>query len=599
METARRNKKRNSLIKLFAGIAIIILINIISNYLFHRFDLTAEKRYTLAPSTKKMLKDLDDVVYVKVYLEGEFPAGFKRLRNETREMLNQFRAYTDNVRYEFINPSASSNQDEREALYKQLYEAGLNPTDVKSKNESGVSSQLIFPGAIVSFKGKDLPVQLLNEQVGIPSGEVLNNSIENLEYAFANAIHKLSSDVKPGIGFIRGQSELSDIYINDIANALSEFYSVEPVDINGKLDALTTRRHDKNDSTQYVIVNKYKAIIIAKPDSAFSEKDKFIVDQFLMRGGKILWFIDPVAVSIDSLQHQDQTVAIARDLRLDDLFFNCGLRLNYNLVLDLNALPIPVVTGKVGNQPKTEFFPWYFFPVITPVSSQPIVRNMNAVKFEFVSTIDTLERPGIKKTILMQSSSRTRVIDVPALISLKMLYSEPDPAKFNHPQQAVAVLVEGTFNSLFLNRLTPEISEAPEIGFKERSEPTQMIVVSDGDFIKNQVQSTPNGPVSLPCGYDRYTRQQFGNRDFVLNAINYLCDDNNLLTVRNRDIKLRLLDKTKIDENKTIWQVFNVVVPVLMIIIFALIQAWMRKRKYSKQFTSGFEFFYFRFWEKG
>ena len=581
MTDNRKNIRKNSFVQLAIGMAIIVLLNIIGSFAFYRLDLTAEKRYTLSPSTRKMLNELNDVVYFKVYLEGEFPAGFKRLRNETREMLNQFRAYSDKIEYEFIDPSSGNNKKETEALYNQLAQIGLNATDLRVKEKDGMTSKMIFPGAVVTYRDKEMPLDLLITQVGRPPAEVLNNSVQSLEFGLTNVIRKLTVQQKPKIAFIDGQGELSANYTASIESALSEYYTVEHVRINSQLSALTEHTPRGNDSTSFIIKNKYTAIIIAKPDSAFAknEQDKFIIDQFIMRGGKVLWLIDAVNASMDSLQTQERSVVTTNDVNLDDMLFNYGVRLNSNLVVDMNSLPIPVVIDKKGNQ---KLIPWIFFPVLVPTSQHPIVRNLNAIKTEFVGNLDTLETPGIKKTILLSTSRYSRVLNTPVVVSLGFLYQQPDITQFNQPYQPVAALLEGEFVSLFLNRIPPELAEAPEIGFVGKSPKTEMIVVADGDIIKNQLQSGEKGPIPLPLGFDRYTNQQFGNKDFVLNAMNYLCDDSGLLSVRSRDVKLRTLDTARVDNEKLKWQLVNTIVPILLVLVFAVVQGYLRRRRYTK-----------------
>jgi ABC-2 type transport system permease protein len=581
MTENRKNIRKNSFVQLAIGMAIIVLLNIIGSFAFYRLDHTAEKRYTLSPSTRKMLNELNDVVYFKVYLEGEFPAGFKRLRNETREMLNQFRAYSDKIEYEFIDPSSGNNKKETEALYNQLAQIGLNATDLRVKEKDGMTSKMIFPGAVVTYRDKEMPLDLLITQVGRPPAEVLNNSVQSLEFGLTNVIRKLTVQQKPKIAFIDGQGELSANYTASIESALSEYYTVEHVRINSQLSALTEHTPRGNDSTSFIIKNKYTAIIIAKPDSAFAknEQDKFIIDQFIMRGGKVLWLIDAVNASMDSLQTQERSVVTTNDVNLDDMLFNYGVRLNSNLVVDMNSLPIPVVIDKKGNQ---KLIPWIFFPVLVPTSQHPIVRNLNAIKTEFVGNLDTLETPGIKKTILLSTSRYSRVLNTPVVVSLGFLYQQPDITQFNQPYQPVAALLEGEFVSLFLNRIPPELAEAPEIGFVGKSPKTEMIVVADGDIIKNQLQSGEKGPIPLPLGFDRYTNQQFGNKDFVLNAMNYLCDDSGLLSVRSRDVKLRTLDTARVDNEKLKWQLVNTIVPILLVLVFAVVQGYLRRRRYTK-----------------
>jgi len=581
MTENRKNIRKNSFVQLAIGLAIIVLLNIIGSFAFYRLDLTAEKRYTLSPSTRKMLKELKDVVYFKVYLEGEFPAGFKRLRNETREMLNQFRAYSDKIEYEFIDPTSGKTKKETEALYNQLAQIGLNATDLRVKEKDGMTSKMIFPGAVVTYRDKELPLDLLLTQVGRPPEEVLNNSVQGLEFGLTNVIRKLTVMQKPKIAFIDGHGELTANYTASIEAALSEYYTVEHVRVNGQLSALTEHSQRGKDSTSFTIKNKYTAIIVAKPDSAFAknEQDKFIIDQFIMRGGKVLWLVDAVNASMDSLQAQERTVVTTNDVNLDDMLFNYGVRLNSNLVVDMNSLPIPVVVDKKGNQ---KLIPWIFFPVLVPTSQHPIVRNLNAIKTEFVGNLDTLETPGIKKTILLSTSRYSRVLNTPVVVSLGFLYQQPDITQFNQPYQPVAALLEGEFVSLFLNRIPPELAEAPEIGFVGKSPKTEMIVVADGDIIKNQLQSGEKGPIPLPLGFDRYTNQQFGNKDFILNAMNYLCDDSGLLSVRSRDVKLRTLDTARVDNERLKWQMINTIVPIILVLVFAGVQGYLRRRRYTR-----------------
>ena len=579
MITSRTNIKRSNLIQLTLGILIVILVNIIASFVFTRFDLTAEKRYSLSPATKKMIRNLNDVVFFKVYLEGDLPAGFRRLANETKEMLDEFRAYNNKIQYEFANPSENPNQKDRNNAYRLLVEQGLQPTDLRV-NEKGQSSQLIiFPGAIVSYKGKDVPVQLLMTQLGQDPGRVLNNSVQSLEYNLASAIQKLVQIHKPRVAFIEGQGELSQLETLDIQNALAEFYDVDRLTLNHKINSLTVRL--KVDSAREKLVNKYKAIIIAKPMKPFDEKDKYLIDQFIMRGGKVLWLLDPVFASQDSLGKYNTTMGIPLDLNLEDMLFAYGVRLNSNLVLDVQALPIPVKTGQIGTQPKFEFFPWYFFPILTPLSHHPIVNGLNAIKTEFVSSIDTVEGITVKKTILLTTSPYSRTATAPVLIDLAILQQEPDERMFNRGPQPVAVLLEGNFTSDFQFRIPPELAESKELDFQSKSvKPTKMVIIADGDIIKNQFDITKGYP--LPLGYDQYTRKTFGNKDLILNIMTYLCDESGLMTVRSRELTLRSLDVTRANKQRLLWQLLNTLLPVSLVLIFALVKFRMRKRKYSQ-----------------
>jgi ABC-2 type transport system permease protein len=564
LEKQNRNNKNKDITQLLLSLMIIVFINVIGSFYFHRFDLTSEKRYTLSEVTKKLLGELNDVVYVKVYLEGEFPAGFRRLRNETKEMLDEFRTYSnDNVEYEFIDPSANPDKEQRENVYRQLYKKGLQPTNLEVKDDNGVSQKIIFPGALVSYKGRETPWQLLQTQMVASPEEQLNNSVQSLEYEFSNALKKLNMPIKPRVAFIQDHYELDSIGVADITHSLKEYYEVRRVSINQQIHSL----------------DGFKAIIIAKPDSAFNERDKFIIDQFIMKGGKVLWMIDPVNTNIDSLKLRGMTFGFSSELNLEDQLFKYGVRINPNLILDLQSCYIPINKALVGNQPQWKMEPWLFYPLVTPVADHPIVKNLDLIKFQFVSTMDTIARKGVKKTILLTSSKYSKPISTPARIDLRMVNVKIDERQFNKPFQPVAVLLEGEFESLYKNRLTSEIIASKDIDFKEKSKPTKMIVVSDGDVIRNEVQRV-KGEI-FPLGYDVYTKQTYANKNFVLNCVNYLCNDDGLLSLRSKEFKLRLLDKKKIKLEHVKWQLINTVLPIILILIYGMIRFFVRKKKYT------------------
>lgn len=573
------NRKRD-LTLLVVGLVIVLMANYIGSFAFERFDLTSEKRYTLSETSKGLSEKLDDIVYVKVYLEGDFPAGFKRLRDETKEMLDEFRAYSNgNIEYEFINPSESSDKKIRDEIYKQLYKQGLRPTDLNTKTEDGFSNKIIWPGAIFTYRGQELPVQLLKSRIGARSESMLNSSIESLEYEIANAINTLTTIDVPRIAFIEGHGELSDLETASLATSLAEFYTVDRIALNENLSSLTERFIV--DSTQaYKVKVKYNAIIIAKPLEKFSEKDKFIIDQYVMYGGRVVWLIDPVSASMDSLSNADITMALPMDLNLNDQLFTYGVRINTDMIQDIQSAPIPIVTGVVGNQPKTEMFPWFFFPLLTPANNHPIVNNLNALKGEFVSTIDTIAKKGIRKTPLLKTSQYSKVSSTPTRVSLEIVRFEPDQTQFNKGRQLTAVLLEGKFESVYKNRLTPQILNANEISFKEESVLNKMVVVSDGDVAKNHVNNKTGEYLAL--GFDRFTRQEFGNKDFMLNVLGYLCDDSGLMTVRSKKLKIRLLDKTVLKNDKFDWQLINTILPIGLILLFGIAHYFDRKKKYTK-----------------
>lgn len=574
---ANRNKDLSSLL---IGVLVIVLLNFSASLFFERFDLTSEKRYSLSDASKELVNNLDDIIYVKVYLEGDFPAAYKKLRDETREMLDEFRAYSyGNLDYEFINPAESGDEKITKEIYQQLHKQGLRPTDLNEKTTDGFSNKLIWPGAIFFYRGKEIPVQLLKSKLGSNPISMVNSSIEGLEYEIANTIYTLTTENKPKIAFIDGHGELNKYETASLATSLAEVYSIDRIKINGELYSLTERT--VIDSTKdYVVKPKYDAIIIAKPTQKFTEKDKFIIDQYIMYGGKVVWMVDPVFASMDSLQTSDVTMAIPMDLNLDDQLFTYGVRINSNLIQDLQAAPIPIVTGMVGNQPKTQLYPWYFFPLLTPANSHPVVNNLNAVKGEFTSTIDTIAKEGIRKIGLLKSSQYTKISSAPTRVSLSFLRFEPDQKQFSKGHQVAAALLEGNFESVFKNRVPPQLVEANEIAFREKSKPNKMVVIADGDIAKNPVNNRTNEFLAL--GVDRYTKQQYGNLDFMLNVMNYLCNDNGLMTVRTKKFKIRLLDNTVIKEEKTKWQLINTVLPVGMMLLFGVLHFFYRKRKYTK-----------------
>ncbi len=577
MTDKRKNIKKSNVTSLVLGIAIVVLVNVIATYLYTRVDLTAEKRYSLAPATKKLLKKLDDIVFFKVYLSGDLPPGFQRLSNETREMLDEFRAYSDNIQYEFVNPSANTSDKDRNDAYRLLVERGLQPTDLRV-NKKGSSSQLIiFPGAMVSYHGKEIPVQLLMAQLQEDPNKVLNNSIQSLEYNLASAIKNLTTKIKPRVAIIQGEGELDQMETIDLQKGLSEFYGVDRVTINHRISSLAIRI--KTDTAHDALINRYRAIIIAKPTKPFDERDKFLIDQFIMRGGKVLWLIDPVFASMDSLQKYNTTMGIPNDINLEDMLFNYGVRINVNLVQDMNALPIPVKTGMIGNQPQFDYFKWWFFPVITPSGNHPIVNGLNAIKTEFVSTIDTVTAPGIKKTILLETSPYSRTVNAPALIDLEILKKQPNERMFNKGPFSIAVLLEGEFTSSFLYRIPPDLAGNPSLGYRAKSKKTKMIIIGDGDIVKNQFHFSQGYP--LPLGFDQYTKQTFGNKDLAMNAVNYLCDDSGIISVRSRELKLRMLDTAKVAKQRFFWQLINILLPILLIAGFGIGKNRLRKRTYA------------------
>ena len=582
MENKRKNLKKNQIVTFLVTMAIVVLLNVIGSFVFTRFDLTSEKRYTLSPTTKEILNNLQDYVYFKVYLEGDFPAGFKKLRRETKEMLDEFRAYSKFIDYEFINPSESGNEAEIRETYNQLYRAGLIPTDLNVKNSDGSSKQMvIWPGALVSYRNNtEIAIDLLENQIGQSSEDALNASMQNLEFRLVDAIKKVTRLEKPFVAIIEGHGELGEQDMYDITQTLLQKYNVERKVIDGKIDALIHRTQDTTRDVK--AFPSYDAIIIAKPTQRFDEKDKFLIDQYIMHGGKVLWLVEPVYATMDSLQSQESTIGIEQDLNLDDMLFKYGVRLNRDLLLDLTCASLPIRTGQVGGQAQLEFFRWYYFPLLQAASEHPMVRNMNAIRSDFVSSMDaTTSANGIEQVPLLKTSSYTKVSGAPVFISLAMLRQAPDQRMFSSKGKNVAYLLKGSFQSLYANRIPQEIADDQATDFMEESVPTAMIVVADGDIIRNQIDIKTHKP--LPLGFDQYTGFTYSNKEFIENAISYLVDGEGLIDIRSRELKVRLLDATKVSHERVKWQVINTLIPIALIILLGLVMAFVRKKKYSKK----------------
>lgn len=587
MENKRKNIKRNELTSLIIILIIIVLINIIGSFVYTRFDLTSEKRYTISDTSKEILKGLDDYVYFRVYLEGDFPAGFKKLRKETKEMLDEFRAYSKFVDYEFINPSESPDPAERQETYKILWQNGLNYYTETVQTNNGMQQIMIWPGVIMSYRENELAIDLLSGQSGQSQETVLNNSAQDLEYKLISAIKEVSVAQRPTIAFSDGHGELADLEVYDIANTLAKKYNIKRATLNGQINALMKRDYDSD--SNIVIRPAYDALIIAKPTKLFSEKDKYLIDQYIMYGGKVMWLLDPVSASMDSLQNAESTMGLAINLNLDDMLFNYGLRLNKNLLLAYPCAQIGLVTGQ-GNNLQSVLLPWYYFPLLNPASEHPIVRNLEAVKADFVSSLEpTTSAPEITKTPLLKTSDYTKVASAPVFISLDILNERPNANMFPQKGLTTAYLLNGTFTSLYEYRLPEAITESAEMGFKAKSIKTSMIVIGDGDIIRNQLAQLDYAKKNnkrvgspLPLGYDQYTNITYGNKQFIDNAISYLIEGEGLINVRARELKLRLLDMNKFNGNPLLWQIVNVVLPSAIMILLGLILAILRKKKYSK-----------------
>lgn len=553
---------------LIVSLLLVLIVNILSNFLYHRFDLTEEKRYTLTSSTKKVLNGLEDNIEVEVYLTGkDLPAGIKILQNETRELLQEFRTNSKgNVTFHFFDINSIKDQKKREEFQLELVKKGLKPTNLEVKSESGFTEKLVFPGAIIKANGREIPVQILENQFSVGAQGSLNNSLNFLEYKFINSIHKITKEHPAKIAFLQGHGELGIEQLQEFLKALSEQ--------NFLLDKVEL---DKD----RLINNNIDILLIAKPQTAISDAEKFLIDQYIMQGGRTLWLLDNIICDLDSFKLAPSIMAIPRDLNLDDLLFRYGVRINHNLALDLYCNQIPIIES-VGGNPQPKLFPWAFYPIAVNKKNHPIVKNLDPVAFKFASSLDTLANPDVYKTILLTTSTYSRLQPTPFQIFLEGAKQKPNPYLFNLRDIPLAVLLQGNFHSLYKNQFTDDLQKmasAQQFTFTPKSNFNKMIVVADGDVAANDLDAQQ---VPLALGYDKYTRQLFANKDFLLNSVEYLLDDNNLIDARNREIKMRLLDKAKVLEDKTFWQIITVGLPLLLIALVGVIYTIQRKRKYAR-----------------
>ncbi|MBI1228423.1 MAG: gliding motility-associated ABC transporter substrate-binding protein GldG [Bacteroidetes bacterium] len=561
-----KNNRTQSLIRLGLIIGIALFANVLGNIFFTHFDLTEDKRFTLSDPTREMLKKLDAEVYVNVLLEGKFNAGFKRLQRSVTEMLDDFHSESGYITYSYSNPGAGS-VDEINARRTELAKDGIVPTNLRIKTADGTEEKFIYPYAKISYKGRTAIVDLLDEEaVGANPDEKLNTSISQMEYKFANAFHKLESGAKEVIAFTVGHGELGERERADLVRSLRAYYEVGTF----KLDSAT------------VIPQEVKTLIIAKPKAPFSDRDLFLMDQYVMNGGTVLWLIDPLNVELDSLRNQNSYIARDYPLNVNDMLFKYGARVNPDLVLDLQCSKIPMVIDQKGTM---DLFPWYYFPIIVPTSNHPVVRNLDGINLYFPSSVDTIKtKTPVKKTVLLTTSDHSKIQPNITRLNFEILrYGDEIAGSFDKKNIPVAVLLEGVFPSFFENRVTQEMQDGLKQinqAYKSESVPTRMIVVADGDVARNFVNAKTGQPLAL--GYNPIDRFTYSNKDFLLNAIEYLRDDSGIIAARGREVKLRLLDTQKAQDEETFWTLLNIGGPLILLGIFGFIFTWLRKRKYAK-----------------
>lgn len=573
--------RRSDLLQLSLKLGIVLFGAYMLSFFFFKLDLTEEKRHTLTDATKNMLTTLDDKVFVRVYLHGEFPSGFKRLERSIKESLDEFRDYSGaQLDYEFIDPYESGDKKTISETEKTLYEKGLRFTRLTFDENGAQNSKLIWPAAIIEYKGTEYPVQFFRSDMPEPTDDMINSSVNNLEYELASNLRKAMKQEKPAIAVLEGQGELADIEMADFLASVEENYSLDFVTINEQVNAFgdnlganTGRR------------NKFAALIVAKPDSTFTDKDRVIIDQFIMNGGKVLWLVDPVLTDLDSLRVHQQTMGVSNEMGLYDMLFEYGVRMNRNLVIDFQAAPIAFDAGPMGNQRNLQMFSWYYAPLLfPPLNPHPIVANLDPIKLDFASSLDSVNNgnPEIRKTPLLYSSPLSKSLKTPVRISTNIVELGPDYFKQNGKPEIMAMLLEGQFPSAFQD-LTDQIKKDPNFAYRAKSVPTSMIVVADGDVVRNGIIKTDQGMRAQALGFDRYAKRVvYDNKEFLLNCINYLLDDQSLISVRSRTIKLRKLDEDAVIEQKASIQIQNTVIPIALVAILGTAQYVVRKRKWTK-----------------
>ena len=556
--------KKKNIQSLLILIAFLLVLNVVSGYFFHRFDLTKDKRYTLSPTSLNIIEQVQNPLYVKIYLQGDLPAEFKRLQGETRDLFEEFQAYNKNIIFEFVSPL--ENEEESMDNIKELYLKGLTPINITVDDKGKQSQEMVFPWAIAVYDNKEVNIPLLKNIMGASTTEKVVGSVQHLEYSIADAINKITKGKKKKVAIIKGNGELHELQIAKFLMQVRESYHIGPF----TLDSVA-----KNPSGSLDALQKYDLAIIAKPTETFSDAEKQVLDQFIVNGGKTVWLIDQVNMEMDSLYNDSgATLAFPRDLNLNDMFFKYGFRINPDLVKDETGSPIKLATGEQGSATQYQEFNWKFAPQVYPTSTHPIVKNLGGIKFDFASGIDTLKN-GIKKTVLLQSSQYSKRIGSPVEVNLNIVEEETSPNHYlNTGYIPLSVLLEGSFHSAFENRVLPFDQQS----FQSLGKANKMIVISDGDLIRNQLDKNFQ-PVEL--GYDQRSGNLYDNKDFLMNCVNYLLDDSGLINIRSKDLDLPLLDRNKVSESYTQTQILTIGLPIFILGLFGAVFTFLRKRKYS------------------
>lgn len=547
---------------LLNGLLLVVWVNMLADSWPVRIDLTEEGRYSISEPTKELLRNLDETVYVEVYLEGELPSNLRRLQKSIRETLEEFSVYGGgNIEFTFKNPVAGGSRQAQEQMMMELSRKGIQPTDLSYTREGNTVRRRLYPGALISYGGREAGVMLLKGNKGSGNEELLNQSIEGVEFNLAYAIRELVSNDRKRVGVVTDHYAIDTLALAGFQSLLLEKYEVSSIELAAQVQPLAG----------------FDAIVVAKPSVAFSESEKYLLDQYIMGGGKILFFVDALSVDMAGAEGAG-TMAFPIDHNLSDLLFQYGARINPDFVQDMSCGEFLVIDGMIGDQPQMKLIPWPFFPEVNRYSDHPIVKNLDATIFRFASTIDTVKADGITKTPLMFTSERSRVLSSPVRVNLNDVRGGIDPETFRQGSQPVAYLLEGVFTSLYKNRILPR--GVNKTGFRENGVASKVVVVADGDFIRNELNPENGQPMEL--GIDPVSQKVYANKDFVVNALEYLMDDSGLILARSREVKIRPLDKVKVDEGRTFWQVLNLAGPLVLLLIFGVVKAFLRKKKYTR-----------------
>jgi len=578
-------RKRSDILQLILSLGIVLISAFLLSFYFFKLDLTEEKRHSLTPSTQDMLGTLPDPLFIRCYLHGEFPAEFKRLENSIKERLDEFVDYSNGqIDYEFIDPYESGDEKIINETFKALDEKGLRFSNISYSENGAQASKLIWPAAIVEYQGREYPIQFLKTETPVATDQMVNTSVNNLEYELANGLRKITRKDKPAIAILTGHREIPGINLADFIFGLRENYDVEPVRIDSQINAFS----DKADAMT-LRTNRYAALVVAGPDSVLGDKDRFIIDQFIMNGGKVLWMLDALKINMDSLRSSETTMAVSNENGVYEMLFEYGVRLNRALVIDFQGAPIILDNGPMGNQRAYTDRTNYYAPLLlSSTNTHPITANLDPIKMEFAGSLDSVNASSdVAKIPLLKSSPLSKELRAPVRVDLQLLaFNQQYFENGANPERTMAMILEGKFPSAFRDQTPEAIKKDPNIAFRDKSIPTKMIVIADGDIAYNDVDMRGGKPMPIALGYDpQFRRVLYDNKEFLMNCMNYLLDDQALISVRSRTIELRKMAEEKIIRSGSTIKAINTVVPIVLVMALGIIQFIWRKKRWTSKLT--------------